>query len=227
MQWSDEHDTLLCREILAVDPFEKKKGTTQRGEKWKTVADNLMAIAQPKFKVESRSVRDRYRLLCQKVKRKLEEEKKASGIETDMKEWETAIENLMEKEEEADSANAADSERKIEAKQDDRQTAEGIRKRAMERLQKGTKNDNDENDERPKKRRSNGNDTLMYLREKNESLEKFKIQEIEMKQKEIALQEKKHDDFMRLMVNQQQLQVKQMQDFQAMMLTMLTRMSQK
>ena len=31
-KWTDEHDKLLCREILAVDPFiGSKKGTPQRG----------------------------------------------------------------------------------------------------------------------------------------------------------------------------------------------------
>ena len=36
MYWTEEHDRLMCREILAVDPFTgTKKGTVQRGAKWK------------------------------------------------------------------------------------------------------------------------------------------------------------------------------------------------
>ena len=49
MFWTVDHDTVLCREILAVDPFETKKGTAMRGKRWKAVADNLMAITTPKF----------------------------------------------------------------------------------------------------------------------------------------------------------------------------------
>lgn len=150
MYWTKEHDILLCREILSVDPFDTKKGTAQRGEKWKNIADNLMTIQHPRFKVELRSVRDRYCLLAQKVQRKLNEEKKESEIETDMEEWESAVEELIEKEEESDRASDADSEKKNKGKEEDRQTAEGIRKRAMERLEKENKaSDNTEG--KPKK----------------------------------------------------------------------------
>lgn len=38
--------------------------------------------------------------------------------------------------------------------------------------------------------------TLYYFfKEKNESLEKVKMQELELKKKEMVLQEKKHDNF--------------------------------
>lgn len=159
MCWTEEHDTSLCREILAVDPFDTKKGKYQRGEKWKTVVDNLMAIQAPKFKVETRSVRDRYRLLSQRVKRKINYEKKATGIETDMKEWETAVEELLEKENECDAANNADTENKNKAKETDR-----LQRVSEERLWKVWENKkSDESEERPKKRRSHGSDTLLFL----------------------------------------------------------------
>lgn len=231
MHWTEEHDTLLCREIRAVDPFDTKKGTAQRGEKWKVIADNVMTIERPKFKVEARSVRDRYRFLAQKVQRKLNDEEKASGIETDMVEWETIVEELIEKERECDSAHDADAEVKCKKKEYDRLTADGMRRKAMERIGKSKKSgEDDENAEqetRPKKRRSNGSDTLMYLREKNESMEKFRKEEMEMKRREVELQEKKHDDFMKMMLAQQQLQAQKMQEFQTMMLALMSRMVQK
>lgn len=234
MSWTEEHDTLLCREILAVDPFDTKKGTAQRGDKWKTIADNLMAIAAPKFKVEARSVRDRYRLLSQRVKRKLNDEMKASGIETDSSEWEIAVEELLEKERECDSAYDADTENKYKAREEEKETAEGIRQKAMERLGKQKRSPKDDSEVRPPKRRSNGSDTLLYLKERNESMEKCKMQELELKKRELEIQEKKqdmlekrNDNLMQMMLTQQQQQAKQMQDFQAMMLGMITRMSQK
>jgi hypothetical protein len=96
MFWTEEHNLMLCREILAVDPFTgTKKGTVQRGAKWKEIVDiNLMKIEIPKFKVDTRAVRDRYTLLSQKVKRKLREEEQASGIDTDMTEVEDALEDI-------------------------------------------------------------------------------------------------------------------------------------
>ena len=38
MFWTEEHEKLMCREILAVDPFSgTRKGTVQRGAKWKKI----------------------------------------------------------------------------------------------------------------------------------------------------------------------------------------------
>jgi hypothetical protein len=97
MFWTEEHDLMLCREILAVDPFTgTKKGTVQRGAKWKEIVDNLMKVEIPKFKVDTRAVRDRYTLLSQIVKRNLREEEQASGIDTDMTEVEDALEDILE-----------------------------------------------------------------------------------------------------------------------------------
>ena len=66
--WTEEHDRLMCCEILAVDPFTgTKKGTVQRGAKWKIITDNLLEILEPKLKVGPRAVRDHYQFLAQKV----------------------------------------------------------------------------------------------------------------------------------------------------------------
>ena len=68
MHWTEEHDTLMYHEILAVDPFTgTKKGPVQRGAKWKIIADNLLEILEPKFKVDPIAVRDHYQLLAQKL----------------------------------------------------------------------------------------------------------------------------------------------------------------
>ena len=57
MYWTKEHDRLMCRDILVVDPITgTKKGTVQRGSKWKIRADHLLEIIEPKFKVDSRAV---------------------------------------------------------------------------------------------------------------------------------------------------------------------------
>ena len=230
MYWTNDHDTLLSREILALDPFDTKKGTPMRGDKWKQIADNLMTISNPKFKVDTRSVRDRYRTLSQKLKRKLNNEKKASGIETDMTECETALEELLEKEKESDALHEEEKEGKTKAKEEEKKTAEQMRTKAMEGMGKRkciSLDDDDEVQAIPKKRRSNGNDTLAYLRERSESLESVKIKEMEIKKREVELQEKKHDDFMKMMMMQQQQQTKQLQDFQMAMMTMLAKMNQK
>ena len=104
----------MCREILAVYPFTgTKRGTVQRGAKWKIIADHLLEILEPKFKFDSRAVRDRYQLLAQKLRKKLITEEKASGIDTEMSETETAIEldqELIAKDDAAESMDGDDTE---------------------------------------------------------------------------------------------------------------------
>ena len=51
-------------------------------------------IHQVYFKVDKWAVRDRYNLLSKELRHKLEREEKESGIETDMKKVEMALEEL-------------------------------------------------------------------------------------------------------------------------------------
>ena len=127
---TEEHDKLLCREILAVDPFTgTKKGTPQRGAKWSEVPDDLSHIDHPSFRLDARAVRERYKLLSEKLRKKVREEQKASGISTDMSEVENVLENIIEKE---DAAYAEDAVGRKE--KENKVTAEETRKAEMERL---------------------------------------------------------------------------------------------
>ena len=58
MYWTEEHDRLMCHEILAVDPCTG----TKKEAKSKTIANNLLEILEPVFKVDLRAVCDRYQL---------------------------------------------------------------------------------------------------------------------------------------------------------------------
>ena len=94
MVWSSLHDEILCREIMAVDPFTGKKNSTiGRGKKWEEVAENLNLIEIVYCLL---TVRDRYNLLARELRRKLKKEKKARGIETDLSSTEGALEEFSE-----------------------------------------------------------------------------------------------------------------------------------
>ena len=80
MEWTDAHDNLLIREILTVEPYQNKASTVKRGNAWTQIADILNAIPEPVFKVNQRSVRERYNLLEKAFLKKNREEEKASGI---------------------------------------------------------------------------------------------------------------------------------------------------
>jgi hypothetical protein len=167
MFWTEEHDIIMCREILAVDPFTgTKKGTVERGAKWTEIVDNLMKIENPKFKVDQRAVRDRYTLLSQKLRKKLREEERASGIETDMTEVEDALEDIIDIEDNSLKQVEYNAEVKVKEMDKEKQSAEDVRKRAMEKLgetqkRKGDKAEAD-NEKQPKKKRSNGSDTIAF-----------------------------------------------------------------
>ena len=96
MEWTEDHDHSLSQEILALEPFKAKKGSIARGQFWDQIASNLNSLKIPTFKVTKRSVRERYTLLIEKLKKKLKEEEKASGIDTDMNDVEKTLEAVAE-----------------------------------------------------------------------------------------------------------------------------------
>ena len=44
MFWTKDHDLILCREVLNLNPFTTKKGSTQRSTIWDKVATTLKIV---------------------------------------------------------------------------------------------------------------------------------------------------------------------------------------
>ena len=76
--WNYDHDLLMCREVLDIEPYQFKLRSPERGKAWKTLSNNLNATSSVKFRVTPRSARDRYNLLPKKMQAKLKSEEKAS-----------------------------------------------------------------------------------------------------------------------------------------------------
>ena len=96
MKWSDEHDLMLCREVLLLEPFKHPRQSKERGEIWGETALSLNSISS-------------------------EKEEQASGITRDDEtEIEVALSEIIEKEQ------AADLERKENSKtnENDKTSAE-------------------------------------------------------------------------------------------------------
>ena len=102
MKWTEDHDLTLCGEVLLQEPFKHPKNSRERGEIWGQIAVNLYSLASPTFKVAKRSVRDRLTLLQAKYKEKLREEERASGIDCEGTQLDTAVEEILDKEKVAD-----------------------------------------------------------------------------------------------------------------------------
>ncbi|XP_029209096.1 uncharacterized protein LOC114972841 [Acropora millepora] len=216
MEWSEDHDHSLCQEILALEPFKAKKGSIARGQIWDEIASNLNSLEIPRFKVTKRSVRERYTLLIEKLKKKLKEEEKASGIETDMNDVEKALEEILEKEAAAENTLPTDKKRVDNVK------AVEMRNRAMESMrttQKSNQGDEDkdvENAPKPKKTKNKKEwwGPVAYLREKNDMVQKRKLEELELHKQHLQVESRKQDEFQKQQQAMMQMMAQQQQQFQ-------------
>ena len=183
MEWSEEHDVLFLREMVARNVFGTKKGSPAPGLAWEAIVDSLNEIHSPKFQLkDKKAVRERWNLLRETFSKKMSEEEKASGISVEeLTEKESLIEELVDRE---DTIHAkAESASKQQLK--DNETAEDIRKKAMERLKETKKRNSDEGGASPKRRKSRRAEPLVdFLREKAAAL-RVKQQEQESQQQMI------------------------------------------
>ena len=99
MEWTEMHDTLLCREVLLEEPYKYKKGSNEKGKKWSEIAEALNKNQDVKFKVTQRGVRERMERLQKRYLEKKKKEESASGIAVDdLTELETLIDEIIERE---------------------------------------------------------------------------------------------------------------------------------
>ena len=77
MQWNDDKDVLLMREVLGKSMLILKPGTQERGQAWQRVADELNALDG--FHLTGRAVRDRIMTLIKKFKVKINKDKNQTG----------------------------------------------------------------------------------------------------------------------------------------------------
>ena len=130
MEWKEEHDVFLCREILVSQPFKFKERTIERGKIWDEIANRLNNCQTLKFRVNKRSVRERFKLIKEKFKRKIQDEEKASGIDVEpASELEQALEDICALEESLPAEVMDSKQAKAEA---NKLKAEEIRQKAME-----------------------------------------------------------------------------------------------
>ena len=124
MNWTEEHDSVFCREIIFVNPFSAKKKSVQRSALWQKVADTLNGITDPVFYVDKRSVRDHIGVLVQRFKRKEAKELKESGTNPTKTEVDVAIEQIIAMEESADEQHDLEDGEKKDKMEGDRLKAE-------------------------------------------------------------------------------------------------------
>ena len=204
MEWTEIHDTLLCREVLLEEPYKYKKGSNEKGKKWSEIAEALNKNQEVKFKVTQRGVRERMERLQKKYLEKKKEEESASGIAVDdLTELETLIDEIIEREKLGEEAR--DSEGTLKKIEADKQTADEMRKEAMERFGETKKRSEAEGDEvRQKKRRRSGNDAVQFLKEKTEKENEFRVEELALKKQHQQQEAARQGQILAMMQQQQQ-----------------------
>ena len=192
MVWTSQHDQFLCREILVEEPYRFKAGTREKGHAWDKIATHLNAYQEVRFIVDQRAVRDRYLKIEKNYKRKMLAEESASGISPDVTELDQAIESIVKRSEGAHEEIEKVGINKRKQAEKERENAESMRKRAMERLAETREREGSASAK--KKRRSVGSDAVEHLTEKSLKETELRREEIELKKREQAAKERMQEE---------------------------------
>ena len=97
MDWTDDHDIALMKEVRIENPFKTKKKTGARAQIWQKIADKLSGVKQPLFKenMSKLSIQNRYILVSDKYKQRMRREAAASGISPSYSELDQLIEECI------------------------------------------------------------------------------------------------------------------------------------
>ena len=215
---------MFCREVLLCEPFKFKVRSTERKQAWDTIAANLNKIQDPKFRVNSRSVRDRYTSLTDGKSAQLKDQKKASGINVVETELDVLLEEILEKENEAQLQMDDKKQQERKKVENDKLSAQDIRQIAMERMSKKNESDDDSTPKKKKTRRGS-QELFQFFEEKVSKTYAYKQEKLEAKMKEQEASDKREkernerldkiiqqqNDNMMAMMQQQQQHLQQIQ----------------
>ena len=202
MEWSEEHDIILLREMISREIFSFKKGSPDRGKTWESIQEFLNQMENPKFHIkEKRGVQDRWNILQGKFLKRMREEEAASGIECEeLSEKDTLIEELSERE------RSFQVKEKNTAK--DKEAAESVRRKAMERMKDSKRKTSQDSDLDPglaaggKKSRKTATEVVDFLKEKAKCEQTQRQQEMELRRKELEENAKQQRGVLELMQRQ-------------------------
>nr|XP_047131154.1 uncharacterized protein LOC124810394 [Hydra vulgaris] len=166
MQWTQLHYYTLLMEVLTFKPWQFKRGSKERGDSWEKISNSVNGLPEPYFKVTGRSTRDHINLLIEKFKKKDTKEKNVSGITCDLTDYDVAIADVYERFQQSESIFKEQLEHNNGKIDVDNVQAIEMRKMSLETHNETEKRNKGQ--ELLKKSRNNSNETIAYLKEKNE-----------------------------------------------------------
>lgn len=222
MSWQEKHDEIFIREMILFEPWKYKKGTPERGNCWKSMAESLNQLKEPVFRVDDRSLRDRFKLLEKKYLKKRNAEEKASGIapeeETELEKGLADIIQLFKDNEMIHDQQKTNQKATLER---EALQADEFRLQSMETIGDTAKRRNSNEGEKKCNKRRKSDDTIEYLREKTEKEQELKQQEIELKRLELEERRTESNRMQEMMLQQQQQTAALLQQQQQMSMVLL------
>lgn len=193
MEWTLECDIVYCREIVMINPFQKKKGSVERGALWTQIASNLNALVNPTFVVTQRAVREHLGILRRRYKKKMRQEEQESGTSPEKTELDVLLEEIFEAEEIGEAEQEEASRLREETAEQEKEKADDVRLTAMETFSETRKRKGEGDEKTQRKKRRSGGDMVLYLKERFQNEQDMRKKEMEFKQKKLELEEKKHN----------------------------------
>lgn len=188
MCWTSEHDVLLCREVLVEEPYKFKHGSRDRGQKWERIAHSLNAVDRLHFSVDQRAVRDRFMKIERAFKRRIAKEGRTPDGSQFPTEMDQLMEDITELSEAAHEKLTLEEERSQNGKREKAST-ESAKRKAVEKLVGTPRRESLEPASKVQKTREDEQNLVLYLREKNETEVKLRMDEYELKKRELECKE--------------------------------------
>ena len=193
MVWNEHHDLAFVREILAVQPWRHRLGSSERGQSWDEIAAILNSLPEPSFRqLTQRAVRDRYNLISNKDK--ISKENRESGISPEPSELDDALAEAIQLFSEAEASREQNNQMKKAKAEQELEKAQEIRRQSVETYAETKKRrkleEDDEDGPSSKRRRSSTSTSEMidFLRQKNEQEANLRREEMRLKEKQIDIQ---------------------------------------
>ena len=125
--------------------------------------------------------------LVERFKAKNREEFVATGVSPELLQLDVALEEIVQKMDEEELANDTNENNANQKRSKEMEYGKDLREMACETLRKTSKRKSKESGPAGKKRRTDGSDTLVYLREKGEKEQEMKKTEFDWRKQELEL----------------------------------------
>lgn len=215
MSWTKNKDIYLMREMAAQGIFNYRSCSRERGNVWQIIAQNLNCHRDLFEALTSRGARDRFTLISRRLKAKNAQEIKSTGGSGEQQtEYELLLEELIQLSDDSDKKAEAESEKVKENLLLEKQKAMDIRNKAMETMGETKKRSNGDDENKERKTRRSGSDTVAWLEKKAEREAKFKEMALQEQREDRELQRQERKEQMELNQKNFQLQIESQQQQQ-------------